>query len=50
MERAEQVKDPDARAAWLEMAANWLRIAGGKFRATKLGAKQQQIQPTADKK
>ncbi len=51
MEHAEQVKDPGARAAWLQMALNWLRIAGGKSRANKLGAEQQQqIQPTTDKK
>jgi hypothetical protein len=33
------------------MAVNWLRIAGGKSRATKLGSvqQQQQIQPTTDK-
>ena len=53
MERAEQVKDPGARAAWLQMAVSWLKIAGGKSRATKLGAEQQQqqqIQPTTDLK
>ena len=52
MERAEQVKDPGVRAAWLEMATNWLRIAGFKSRATALGPvqqQQQQIHPTIDK-
>ena len=53
MERAEQVKDPGARAAWPQMAINWLRIAGAKSRASKLGPveqQQQQIQPGTDKK
>ena len=48
MERAEQVKDSAAKTAWLELAANWLKIAGAKSRATKLGPvqqQQQQIQP-----
>ena len=36
MERA-AIKDAAAKTAWLEMAANWLRIAGAKSRATKLG-------------
>jgi len=34
MERAQALTDPDARAAWLEMAANWLRIAGANQRAS----------------
>jgi len=53
LERAEQVKDRGARTAWLDMAVNWLRIAGVKSRAAKLGPvqqQQQQIQPTTDKK
>jgi hypothetical protein len=51
MERADRTTDPDAKATWLDMAVNWLRIAGGKSRAAKLGAaqQQQQIQPTKDK-
>jgi hypothetical protein len=51
LERADRATDPEAKATWLDMAANWLRIAGGKSRATKLGeAQQQQIQPMTDKK
>ena len=45
MERAQEVADPGARAAWLEMAANWLRIAGTKGRASNIGQQQQQSQP-----
>jgi hypothetical protein len=49
-ERARDVTDPNARAAWLDMAANWLRIAGVKSRSGQLGSppqqqQQQQIQP-----
>ena len=50
MERAEQVKDAAAKIAWVEMAANWLRIAGAKSRATNLGAVQQQQQIQAEQK
>ena len=45
MERAQALTDPDARAAWLEMAANWLRIAGANQRASGVKQLQQQIQP-----
>ena len=45
MERAQALTDPDARAAWLEMAANWLRIAGANQRASGVKQQQQQIQP-----
>jgi hypothetical protein len=44
MERAQALTDPKARAAWLEMAANWLRIAGNKGRAAEIGQQQQQKQ------
>jgi hypothetical protein len=51
IERAESGKDPQARAAWLEMAANWLNIAATQERS--LGGQyqqqQQQIQPKRDK-
>ena len=50
MERAAQVKDPGARAAWLEIPVNWLRIAGAKSRATTLGPVQQQQQQIQPKK
>ena len=43
LERAESLKDPEARDAWLEAAANWLRIAGSKERSFS-GQQQQQIQ------
>jgi len=47
MERANALTDPKARAAWLEMAANWLRIAGANQRASGIQQQQQQqqIQP-----
>jgi hypothetical protein len=45
MERAQLVADPGARAAWLEMASNWLRIAATRGRAAQIGQQQQQIQP-----
>jgi hypothetical protein len=45
MECAQALTDPDARAAWLEMAANWLRIAGANQRASGVKQQQQQIQP-----
>jgi hypothetical protein len=38
------VTDPNARAAWLDMAANWLRIAGVKSRSYHLGPPPQQQQ------
>jgi hypothetical protein len=45
MERAQAVADPNARAAWLEMAKNWLKIAGSNERASGIKQQQQQIQP-----
>ena len=47
MERAQAVADPNARAAWLEMAKNWLKIAGSNQRASGIEQPQQQkqIQP-----
>jgi hypothetical protein len=47
MERAQAVTDPNARAAWLEMAKNWLKIAGSNQRASGIEQPQQQkqIQP-----
>jgi hypothetical protein len=44
MERAQAVTDPNARAAWLEMARNWLKIAGSKQRASGVQQQQQQQQ------
>ena len=45
LERAEILKDPEARNAWLEAAANWLRIAGAKERFfSRQQQQQQQIQ------
>jgi hypothetical protein len=48
-DRARNVTDPNARAAWLDMAANWLRIAGVKSRSGHLGSPQQQQQQTQPK-
>ena len=44
-DRARNVTDPNARAAWLDMAANWLRIAGVKSRSGNLSPPQQPQQP-----
>ena len=44
MERAQALTDPKGRAAWLEMAANWLRIAGANQRASGIQQQQQQQQ------